>query len=273
MHYTPSDSPRFLCATVYRGADSFARILAQVRGATGEIRIPDVAQGVDYDLVCIGSPTWWMKTSVPIRSFLKSEAAGRVLNGEFGSQPLSSADATWSFNLHAVKKLGLAQEGPIGPGGTHWAFAGGQIKSLLSLLSFLGTCLNKQRYLGVKILPTNLQASRICRRRARSQPDWSTCFGRRKPRNTRLGDRHGPTPHPWRLGPPRASHGGASKRPALAKPCAYRPRARGTDRAGFAHDRPCHAGLVRARRESAAPSGATETGGADARQGCPRSDP
>jgi hypothetical protein len=41
---------------------------AQVRGATGEIRIPEEAKGGDYDLVVIGSPTWWLKTSVPIRS-------------------------------------------------------------------------------------------------------------------------------------------------------------------------------------------------------------
>ena len=31
--------------------------------------------------VCIGSPTWWLKTSVPIRSFLSSDAARRRLSG------------------------------------------------------------------------------------------------------------------------------------------------------------------------------------------------
>ncbi len=43
---------------------------AQLRGATGEISIPDEARDGDYDLVVIGSPTWWIKTSVPIRSYL-----------------------------------------------------------------------------------------------------------------------------------------------------------------------------------------------------------
>lgn len=142
---------------VYR--DLFGMIPAQIRGATGEIRIPDVAQGGDYDLVCIGSPTWWMKTSVPIRSFLKSEAAGRVLNGKRFTA-FVVCRRYWSFNLHAVKKLGVAQGGQY-VDGTHWAFAGGQIKSLLSLLSFLGKGENKQRYLGVKIPPTNLQASNL----------------------------------------------------------------------------------------------------------------
>src|SRR2546428_12965873 len=36
---------------------------AQLRGATGEIRIPDEAREGDYDLLCIGSPTWVFKTT------------------------------------------------------------------------------------------------------------------------------------------------------------------------------------------------------------------
>ena len=142
---------------VYR--DLFGMIPAQIRGATGEIRIPDVAQEGDYDLVCIGSPTWWMKTSMPIRSFLKSDAAGRVLNGKRFTA-FVVCRRYWSFNLHAVKKLGVAQGGQYVEG-THWAFAGGQIKSLLSLLSFLGKGENEERYLGVKIPPTNLQADNL----------------------------------------------------------------------------------------------------------------
>ena len=142
---------------VYR--DLFGMIPAQIRGATGEIRIPDVAREGDYDLVCIGSPTWWMKTSMPIRSFLKSDAAGRVLNGKRFTA-FVVCRRYWSFNLHAVKKLGVAQGGQY-IDGTHWAFAGGQIKSLLSLLSYLGKGQNEERYLGVKIPPTNLQADNL----------------------------------------------------------------------------------------------------------------
>ena len=142
---------------VYR--DLFGMIPAQIRGATGDIRIPDVAQEGDYDLVCVGSPTWWMKTSMPIRSFLKSDAAGRVLNGKRFTA-FVVCRRYWSFNLHAVKKLGVAKGGQYVEG-THWAFAGGQIKSLLSLLSFLGKGQNEERYLGVKIPPTNLQADNL----------------------------------------------------------------------------------------------------------------
>jgi len=139
---------------VYR--DLFGMIPAQLRGATGEIRIPDAAREGDYDLVCIGSPTWWLKTSVPIRSYLKSDAAGRILeHTRFAAFVVCRR--YWSINLKAVRKLGTAQGGDF-LDGAHWAFAGGQVKSLLSLLSYLGKGDNRERYLGVKIPPTNLQA-------------------------------------------------------------------------------------------------------------------
>src|SRR3954452_9479038 len=62
---------RFPLRHAYR--DIFGMLPAQLRGATGKIHIPDEAREGEYDLICIGSPTWWLKTSVPIRSFLKSE--------------------------------------------------------------------------------------------------------------------------------------------------------------------------------------------------------
>src|SRR5204862_4394044 len=84
--------------------DIFGMLPAQLRGATGEIRIPDEARAGDYDLVCVGSPTWWLKTSVPIRSFLKSEEAGRLLDGKpVAANVVCRGD--WSINPKAVKKL------------------------------------------------------------------------------------------------------------------------------------------------------------------------
>jgi menaquinone-dependent protoporphyrinogen IX oxidase len=140
----------------HRYRDLFGMIPAQLRGATGEIHIPDAAQQGDYDLVCIGSPTWWLKTSVPIRSYLKSGAAAHVLNHKRFTG-FVVCRRYWSINLRAVKKLGAAQGGDYITG-SHWAFAGGQIKSLLSLLSYLGSGENRKQYLGVKIPLTNLQA-------------------------------------------------------------------------------------------------------------------
>ena len=127
-----------------------------MRAATGEIRIPDEASDGDYDLVVIGSPTWWMRTSVPVRSYLKSAAAGRILKGKrFAGFVVCRR--YWGFNLKTVKKLGTERGGEY-VDGTHWSFAGGQVKSLLSLLSYLGKGENRERYLGVKIPVTNLQA-------------------------------------------------------------------------------------------------------------------
>jgi hypothetical protein len=39
----------------------------------------------------------------------------------------------------------------------HFCYEGGQVRSLLSLCSYLGSGMYRERYLGVKIPPTNLQ--------------------------------------------------------------------------------------------------------------------
>jgi hypothetical protein len=135
--------------------DILGMMPAQVRGATGEIRIPDDASDGDYDLVVIGSPTWWLRTSVPIRSFLESDAAGRVLDGKrFAAFVVCRR--YWGFNLKAVRKLGSERGGRY-VDGIHFSFAGGQVRSLLSLISYFGKGENRERYLGVKIPPTNLK--------------------------------------------------------------------------------------------------------------------
>jgi menaquinone-dependent protoporphyrinogen IX oxidase len=135
--------------------DIFGMMPAQLRGATGEIRIPDDASEGDYDLIVIGSPTWWIKTSVPIRSWLKSDAAGRILkNKRFAAYVVCRR--YWGVNLRGVKKLGTERGGDY-VDGIHFSFAGGQVRSLLSLLSYFGKGENRERYLGVKIPPTNLK--------------------------------------------------------------------------------------------------------------------
>jgi menaquinone-dependent protoporphyrinogen IX oxidase len=135
--------------------DIFGMMPAQLRNATGEIRVPDEAQQGDYDLICIGSPTWWIKTSVPIRSFLESDAAARLLDGKpFAGYVVCRR--YWSINLKGVKKLGTKQGGEW-IDGAHFSFEGGQVRSLLALLSYFGKGENRERYLGVKIPPTNLK--------------------------------------------------------------------------------------------------------------------
>src|SRR5436190_4570645 len=135
--------------------DVLGMLPAQLRGATGEIQIPDDAREGDYDLVCIGSPTWFFKPSVPIRSYLESEAAGRILDGKRFTA-FVVCRRYWSINLKAVRKLGTKQGGEY-VDGTHFSFAGGQVRSLLSLLSYFGKGENRERYLGVKIPPSLLK--------------------------------------------------------------------------------------------------------------------
>src|SRR3954470_5586564 len=135
--------------------DIFGMLPAQLRGATAEIRIPEEAREGEYDLICIGSPTWGLKTSGPVRSFLKSDAAGRLLDGKrFAAFVVCRR--YWGINLRAVRTLGTAQGGRW-VDGTHFSFAGGQLRSLLSLLSYFGKGEDRARYLGMRIPPTNLK--------------------------------------------------------------------------------------------------------------------
>jgi hypothetical protein len=144
---------RFPLRHVYR--DLFGILPAQLRGATGEIRIPEEARDGEYDLICVGSPTWWLNTSLPVRSFRLSDVAGRLLDGtRFATYVVCRR--YWGINLRTVRRLGIRRGGEY-VGGIHFSFAGGQIRSLLSLLSYFGAGEDRERYLGVRIPPTNLK--------------------------------------------------------------------------------------------------------------------
>lgn len=132
-----------------------ATIPAEMRRRPAQIGIPGVVTEREYDLVCIGAPTWWFSTDVPIRSFLESETATQVLDG----RPFAAVVPCrryWKHNMKTVRRLGT-ERGGIFAGGIHFRYQGGQIRSLLSLLSYLGSGEYRQRYLGVKIPRTNIQ--------------------------------------------------------------------------------------------------------------------
>jgi nucleotide-binding universal stress UspA family protein len=148
----------------HRYLDIFGLLPAQLRRATGEIRIPDEARDGDYDLICIGSPTWWLTTSMPIRSFLKSDSTGRLLAGRRFTA-FVVCRRYWGNNLKTVRKLGTKHGGTY-LDGVHYSYEGGQIRSLLSLISYLGTGENRPRYLGVPIPPTNLKPEQLDQARA-----------------------------------------------------------------------------------------------------------
>jgi flavodoxin len=127
----------------------------QARRATGQIRIPDEAQDGEYDLVCFGSPTWFFNTNMPIRSYLGSDAAARILAGKRFAV-FVVCRRYWSINLKEIKKLATKIGGSYVTG-TRFTFEGGQIRSLLSLISYLGSGEMRERYLGVRIPPSNLK--------------------------------------------------------------------------------------------------------------------
>jgi menaquinone-dependent protoporphyrinogen IX oxidase len=135
--------------------DVLGMLPAQIRGATGDIEIPAEAREGDYDLICVGSPTWFFKPSIPIRSFMKSDEAGRILEGKRFTA-FVVCRRYWSINLKAVKKLGTRRGGEYVEG-IHFSFAGRQIRSLLSLISYFAKGEDRERYLGVKIPPSNLK--------------------------------------------------------------------------------------------------------------------
>jgi menaquinone-dependent protoporphyrinogen IX oxidase len=127
----------------------------QLRQKTGQIRIPEAAQQGDYDLVVFGSPTWFFRTAMPLRSYLESEEAGRILRGKaFAAYVVCRR--YWSVNLKEVKRRGIAKGGKY-LDGIRFTYEGGQIRSLLALLSYFGKGEMRNRSFGIKIPPTNLK--------------------------------------------------------------------------------------------------------------------
>jgi hypothetical protein len=148
---------RFPLAHPYR--DLFGMIPPALRRTTGTIRVPDAVTAREYDLVCIGSPTWWLSTNVPIRSFLESKIASQVLSGKrFAVAVLCRR--YWRHNFNTVRRL-ATKCGGVFVDGIHFCYEGGQVRSLLSLCSYLAYGENRPRYLGVKIPPTNLREFQI----------------------------------------------------------------------------------------------------------------
>ena len=126
---------------------------AQVRQARGEIRIPPAAQGGDYDLVIVGSPTWWFRLSLPMRTYLTSAAAGTVLAGKpFAAY--STSRRYWRLTVGDIRRFGEAAGGTW-LGETHFVAAGNQVQSMLAWLSFMSGLSVLDRLL--RLPPTNLQ--------------------------------------------------------------------------------------------------------------------
>ena len=135
--------------------DLLSVLPAQMRRATGEIQTPDEVRNGNYDLICIGSSTWWLTMNMPMRTFLRSDEAGKLLAGT----PFAAFGVCrryWRNNFRLVRKLGERQGGRY-MGGIHFEYLGGQIASGLSMISYLRSGVYRGRYFGVPIPATNVQ--------------------------------------------------------------------------------------------------------------------
>ena len=130
-------------------------LIPQRRRKTGEIGVPPEAQDGDYDLVVIGSPTWWLTVNMPIRSYLESPSAKNVLEGKpFAAYSVSRR--YWKGNMTEVRQMG-EEAGGTWHGETHFVSLGNQVNSMLSWLAFMKHGEPRERFLGVKMPPPNLQ--------------------------------------------------------------------------------------------------------------------
>lgn len=128
---------------------------AQLRRKTGAVGIPPEAQDGDHDLVVFGSPTWWLTTNMPVRSYLESPAAKTVLDGK----PFAAASVSrryWKGNIKGIRMLGV-RNGGRWIDETHFLAAGGQVRSMLSWLSFMFFGGPRGHFLGIPLPPPNLK--------------------------------------------------------------------------------------------------------------------
>jgi flavodoxin len=127
----------------------------QVRRKTGEIGIPSEAREGDYDLIVIGSPTWWLTTCVPVRSYLHDASAKRVLDGK-PFAVFSTSRRYYKGNIKTIKAAGQACGGTF-VDATHFVADGNQVMSMWSWLAFMRHDQARERSWGVKMPRPNLR--------------------------------------------------------------------------------------------------------------------
>jgi flavodoxin len=135
--------------------EMFGMIPAELRDKPVQIVIPDAVTDREYDLVVVGAPTWWLSTDVAMRTFMESDEGKKALN----DKPFATVICCrryWKHNFKTLQRKGKAAGG-VFTDGIHFRYQGGQVHSLASLLSYLGSGEQKKRYLGIKLPPTNIQ--------------------------------------------------------------------------------------------------------------------
>jgi hypothetical protein len=95
-----------------------------------------------------------LSTDVAMRTFMESDTARQILK----CKPFATVICCrryWKHNFKTLQRKGK-EAGGVFADGIHFAYEGGQVHSLLSL-SYLGKGTYNEKYLGVKIPPTNIQ--------------------------------------------------------------------------------------------------------------------
>ena len=128
---------------------------AQLRRKTGEIEVPPAASEGDYDLVVIGSPTWWLTTCMPIRSYMQDPSSARVLNGK-PFAVFSTSRRYYKDNLKTIRDLGTKSGGKF-VDDTHFVSDGNQVMSMWSWLVFMRHDVEKRHWFGVHLPKPNLK--------------------------------------------------------------------------------------------------------------------
>ena len=130
-------------------------LLPQRREKTGDIVIPLAGRSGDHDLVILGSPTWWLTTCMPVRSYLHDDAAKAVLDGKpFAA--FSVSRRYWKQNVRTIKELG-ERNGGTWRGETHFVADGNQVMSMWSWLAFMRHNEPRARSFGKKMPRPNLK--------------------------------------------------------------------------------------------------------------------
>jgi flavodoxin len=135
--------------------EMFGMIPAELRDKPVKIVIPDAVTEREYDMVVVGAPTWWLSTDVAMRTFMETDTAKQILKGK----PFATVICCrryWKHNFKTLKRKGKLC-GAEFTDGIKFTYQGGQVRSLLSLLSYLGKGDIREKYMGVKIPPTNIQ--------------------------------------------------------------------------------------------------------------------
>jgi flavodoxin len=136
----------------------FSMLPAQARKKTGTIKVPAEAISDGFDYVIVGSPTWWLTTCMPIRSYLHDPASKMALDGKSFSA-FSVSRRYWKGNMHTIESLG-EKNGGKWEGETHFVAEGNQVMTMWSWLAFMRNHAKpKNRSLGKRLPPPNLQAT------------------------------------------------------------------------------------------------------------------